>query len=170
MECRCKFCGKEIHDHYMLNDHVWWRINLDDDDYRKMLVLFPDGNSGLRTFLHKEVPKEIKEKIGGFICLDCVRNRLGRDFILSDFPMNIPINLCNDYVFNEVYLKLLTEPETSVLKKIDRQALIDFDVLINQMDICCVQKYIDNIIDITHVEVDRLSELGEILHECREVI
>ena len=55
MSWKCKFCGKETDDYYMLNNRIWWKINLSDEEYKKMLAIHPLGtNSSSSVVEHQK--------------------------------------------------------------------------------------------------------------------
>ena len=61
MSWKCKFCGKETDDYYMLNDHMWWKINLSDEEYKQMVIIHPQGNLGSNYLFDLKTPKELDE-------------------------------------------------------------------------------------------------------------
>ena len=130
---KCKFCGKETDDYYMLNDHLWWKINLSEEEYKKMIAMHPLGGNGIKIFFDIKTPKEIEKKLRGFACLDCVKERIGRDFEITDFPMNIPVNLTNDFIYNEIYIKFTDEDGANFLKE-NRDALITFATTLSHLE------------------------------------
>lgn len=133
MSWKCKFCGKETDDYYMLNDHMWWKINLSDEEYKQMLTIHPLGDNGEYHVFDPKTPDEIQEKLDGCACLDCVRKRLGRDFEITDFPINLPINIKNDFIFNEVYPKFINKEGYDQLKE-NRDVIFQFASFVNMLE------------------------------------
>jgi hypothetical protein len=59
----CEIDTFEIDEYYMVNDEIWNKIAPDDEN-----------------------------KIDYFLCIGCIENRLGRELVQQDFPMDIPVN------------------------------------------------------------------------------
>ena len=45
----------------MLNDHMWWKINLSDEEYKQMVIIHPQGNLGANYLFDLKTSKELDE-------------------------------------------------------------------------------------------------------------
>ena len=115
----CKFCNKELiasKDYYMVRDNIWAEVNLPDDVKLEVDKLY--GSPNLYTSSDKrKLDYKIKKNLKGFVCLDCLEKRLGRELRIEDFKIEIPLTQYNTILQSKLYAQFLNEEEIETLNK-----------------------------------------------------
>lgn len=115
----CKFCNKELiasKDYYMVRDNIWAEVNLPDDVKLEVDKFY--GSPNLYTSSDKrKLDYKIKKNLKGFVCLDCLEKRLGRELRIEDFKIEIPLTQYNTILQSKLYAQFLNEEEIETLNK-----------------------------------------------------
>lgn len=98
----CQDC-KKYHGMYMLKDEIWLQVIEKEIDKEIKTIQKKSKQKDLKKIISSLTPTQkanllIKIKIiqTGFLCIECCRKRLGREFIKEDFT-SAPVN---DIIFH----------------------------------------------------------------------
>lgn len=115
----CKFCNKELivsKDYYMVRDDIWAEVNLPDDVKLEVDKFY--GSPNLYTSSDKrKLDYKIKKNLKGFVCLNYLEKRLGRELRIEDFEIEIPLTQYNTILQSKIYSQFLNEEEIETLNK-----------------------------------------------------